>query len=174
MRRVNLSILVWMIYYHLNTSGDTSLCCGTTDYSKSNYLYCSNGKDYSTGPISSCATCVSYQCIDWTFGSAANTAREKSFLARTGEKVYFGVGSYSSANPTPGGLCYRITASNLDRDLIVQMVNTGGDVPNGNVDMQTGDGGFGLFDACTIDTTQMPQFPGTASVWGVGSNFFSL
>lgn len=148
-------------------SQEPELCCATTDYSTTNFLYCVNGKDFGTEPISSCETCVSYQCIDWTFGSVANTARESSFYQRTNEKVYFGVASYSSANTDPGGLCYRITASRLDRDLIVQIVNSGSDVPNGNVDLQTGDGGFGYYDACTQEGTKMPQFSGTADVWGV-------
>lgn len=156
-----------MSCYVIFSNADPSLCCESTDYSTSNYLYCSNGNDYGAGPISSCNTCVSYQCIDWTFGSSANKVREASFLAETGQNVYFGVGSYSSANPTPGGLCYRITAGKLDRDLIVQIVNSGGDVPNGNVDLQTGDGGFGIDDACCAPRTQMPQFSGTAAVWGV-------
>lgn len=154
-------------------AAQSPLCCETTDYSKTNYLYCTNGNNYAAAPITSCATCVSYQCIDWTFGSTANAQREASFLARTGQNVYFGVASYSSANPTPGGLCYRITTNNLNRDLIVQIVNAGGDVPNGNVDLQTGDGGFGLFGACTISSTTMPQFSGTAAVWGVECISFS-
>ena len=151
------------------SSQQLALCCADTDYSKTNFLYCANGKDFSSAPISSCASCVSYQCIDWTFGSAANTVREATFFQETNEKVYFGVGSYSSANTDPGGLCYRITTSSLDRDLIVQIVNSGGDVSNGNVDLQTGDGGFGYYDACTQEDTKMPQFSGTATAWGVRS-----
>jgi len=145
---------------------DQTLCCSTTDYSTTNYLSCTNGKDYPTAPISSWSTCVSYQCIDWTVGSSANAAREADFLATTGQSVYFGVGSYSGVSNS-GGLCYRIKTNSIDRDLIVQIVNSGTDVVSGNVDVQIGDGGFGLYSACTIDSTKMPQFDGLASVWGV-------
>ena len=142
---VSIAVLVQYNLIRFSRAEPTSslqpaLCCANTDYSATNFLYCINGKDFSSAPISSCATCVSYQCIDWTFGSAANTVRESAFYQETKERVYFGVGSYSSANTDPGGLCYRITASSLDRDLIVQIVNSGGDVPNGNVDLQTGEG----------------------------------
>jgi len=149
---------------------DDSLCCGTTDYSNTDYLSCINGKDFPTAPISSCSTCVSYQCIDWTVGSAANAAREADFLAKTGQKIFFGVGSYSG-DAASGGLCYRITTNSIDRDLIVQIVNYGSDVPNGNVDLQVGDGGFGLYDACTSESTKMPQFDGLRSAWGVKTRF---
>ena len=155
-------------YFAVRTqAADTSLCCGSTDYSSTNYLTCSSGKDYSTAPIATCATCASYQCIDWTFGSSANAARETAFFAETGVNVYFGVGSYSKTNHIEAGLCYRITAKNIDRDLIVQIVNMGSDVINGNVDLQTGDGGFGLYNACTQETTKMPQFSGAGTNWGV-------
>ena len=92
-------------------------------------------------------------------------AREKAFFAATGEKVYFGVGSYGN-DQTRAGLCYRITASGVDRDLIVQVVNQGGDVPDGNFDLQVGDGGYGVFDACVADGTTVPQFDGAGSQWG--------
>lgn len=89
--------------------------------------------------------------------------REASFLAATGQSVYFGVGSYGN-NQTRAGLCYRITVASADRDLIVQVVNQGGDVPDGNFDLQVGDGGFGLNGACV--QSNLPQFAGDASVWG--------
>jgi len=91
--------------------------------------------------------------------------REKDFLARTGNNVYLGVGSYGNDN-TRGGKCYRISARGIEKDLIVQSVNLGGDVADNNFDLQTGDGGFGLFDACVIDGTKMPQFGGTGAPWG--------
>ena len=163
----SLWIIINFQFVVITQAVEPTLCCGKTDYSSTNYLTCSNGKDYSTAPIASCATCVSYQCIDWTFGSSANAAREASFFAETGQNVYFGVASYSKANRIEAGLCYRITARNIDRDLIVQIVNRGSDVLDGNVDLQTGDGGFGLYNACTQETTKMPQFSGAASNWGV-------
>ena len=42
----------------------------------------------------------------------------------------------------------------------------GGDVPDGNFDLQMGDGGFGIFDACVSAGTSAPQYDGTASQWG--------
>lgn len=154
---------------------DTSLCCNNTDYSL-NYLNCINGKDFPTSPISNCATCVAYQCLDWTIGSSANTARERDFFSSTGQLVYFGVGS-SGSYPAGGGLCYRLTTDSIDRDVIIQVVNSGSDVPVGNFDVQIADGGFGIYDACTAASTKMPQFNGTAASWGViiyDSYFLSL
>jgi hypothetical protein len=107
--------------------------------------------------------CVSYQCLDWTAGSVSNTKRQAAFKARTGNDVIFGVGSYGD-NTTRAGFCYRIKVSNVARDLIVQVVNQGSDVPDGNFDMMIADGGFGLFDACA-DGAQ-PQYATTPSVWG--------
>ena len=70
------------------------------------------------------ATCVSYQCIDWTIGSVANKVREESFYQRTGQQVYFGVGSYGN-NASRAGQCYRISVSSVSRDILVQVVNRG-------------------------------------------------
>lgn len=167
----NISLLLVLILLLLSSTVNsiTDGCCLGTDYS-ANYLNCQNAADFTT-PITSCSTCVAYQCIDWTYGSNANRAREASFLAETGQKVYFGVGTYSY-NQEAGGLCYRITTNALDRDLIVQIINYGGDVPSGNVDLQVGDGGFGLYNACVAPDTEMPQFSGSAEVWGVG--FFEI
>lgn len=164
----NCFFVLLSAYLSTVSLADKSLCCENVDYSTTDYLHCSPGSQYSTAPINNCATCVAYQCIDWTFGSAANAAREAAFFGRTGQQVYFGVGSHTSGlNPNNGGLCYRITTNNLARDLIVQVVNKGDDVPIGNVDLQTADGGFGLFDACTKTGTTMPQFNSTATPWGV-------
>ena len=76
-------------------------------------------------------------------------AREQSYFDRTGDSVYFGVGSYGN-DQTRAGNCYRVTAGSVDRDLIVQVVNQGGDVPDGNFDLQVGDGGYGAFDGMNI------------------------
>ena len=110
--------------------------------------------------------CIRDRCIDWTVGSSLNAIRESQFLAQSGQDVYFGVASYGS-NPNGGGICYRISTDSIAKDIIVQIVNYGGDVPAGNVDLQVADGGFGLFDACTPTSTKMPQFNSTAGVWGV-------
>lgn len=118
------------------------------------------------GTISSCSTCVSYQCIDWTAGSVANKQREAAFLARTGNDVYFGVGSYGN-NQARGGLCYRVSVSSVEKDLLVQVVNQGADVPDGNFDLMVSDGGFGLFDSCSSEGTTLPMYGGPGSVWGL-------
>ena len=137
------------------------LCCSTVSYAGS-WSYCNSAAGLS---MTSCATCAAYQCIDWTAGSAAMQAREQSYFAATGDAVYFGVGSYGN-DQTRAGKCYRISASGIDRDLIVQVVNQGGDVPDGNFDLQVGDGGYGVFDACVSDGTSVPQFDGSGSQWG--------
>ena len=142
-----------------------ALCCLSTDYSQSDFFNCESGVIANT-PIASCAACVAYQCIDWSIGSAANTAREAEYFAQTGDSVYFGVASYSNVT-TSAGLCYRVTSPSIDRDLIVQIVDMGYGVNNGNINLQMADGGFGPSDACTIESTSMPQFTGSAAVWGV-------
>ena len=67
---------------------------------------------------------MSYQCIDWTIGSNANAIREASFFQRTGQSVYFGVGSYGN-NATRAGFCYRIKLSSVIKDVVIQVVNQG-------------------------------------------------
>jgi len=86
-------------------------------------------------------------------------------LQRTGQKVFFGVGSYGN-QASRAGNCYRITVGGLNTDLIVQVVNSGGDVPDNNFDLQMGDGGFGIFNGCTNDYTPLPQFDGSSANWG--------
>jgi len=71
-----------------------------------------------------CNTCMAYQCLDWTVGSRTNAQREAAFRARTGQDVYFGVGSYGD-NMTRAGYCYRLTVTNVLKDIIVQVVNQG-------------------------------------------------
>ena len=100
-----------------------------------------------------------------TVGSARNKAREASFLSRTNTKVYFGVGSYGNDNSN-AGYCLRITTDAIDRDIIAQVVNQGSDVHADNFDLQTADGGFGIFDACSIDGTSIPQYTGPGEAWG--------
>jgi len=159
---------VWGYIHDLAAASvDKRFCCGSTDYSTLDYrTQCINGKDFPVDPIASCATCVAYQCLDWTVGSNGNAAREASFFAETNMNVYFGVGSYGS-NVNGGGLCYRMTTNSIDRDLIVQIINYGSDVPAGNFDLQVAAGGHGIYDACTAAGTKMPQFNGSADAWGV-------
>jgi len=115
--------------------------------------------------MTSCATCAAYQCLDWTAGSAGMQYREESYFNNSGDSVYFGVGSYGN-DAKRAGKCYRITTDSIDRDLIVQVVNQGLDVPDGNFDLMLADGGFGLFDACTAPASNNPQFYGKSSLWG--------
>lgn len=103
--------------------------------------------------------------MDWTVGSVAMKAREQEFLTRTGNDVFLGVGSYGN-DRRRGGKCYRITATGIAKDIIVQSVNLGGDVADNNFDIQTGDGGHGLFNGCTIEGTTLPQFGGSGFQWG--------
>ena len=151
---------------------DPTLCCSGTDYSKINYYNCESGV-LPLAPISTCATCVAYQCIDWTLGSAANAAREADYFAQTGDSVYFGVGSYSNRT-SYAGLCLRVSSASIDRDLIVQIVDQGYGLDSGNINLQVGDGGFGGTDACTIESTTMPQFAGPGTNWGVSFSCTSV
>ena len=98
-------------------------------------------------------------------GSSRHATREASFLSRTKNKVYFGVGSYGNSNLN-AGYCLRISTNVIDRDVIAQVVNQGSDVDEHNFDLQTADGGFGIFDACVIDGTSLPQYSGTGDAWG--------
>ena len=50
--------------------------------------------------------------------------------------------------------------------MILQVVNQGSDVHEGNFDLLLADGGFGLFDACTNSGTSIPQYGANASSWG--------
>lgn len=75
------------------------------------------------------------------------------------------MGSYGN-DQSRAGKCYRISVNGADRDLIVQDINQGGDVPDGNFDIQVADGGFGIYDACTASGTGLPQFWGDDSQWG--------
>jgi hypothetical protein len=139
------------------------LCCAATSYASTNWGNCAASA--STSQSADCSQCIAFQCIDWTAGSVGMKGREATYASRTGDNVFFGVGSYGN-DQTRAGKCYRITASNLDRDIIVQSVNQGPDVPDANFDIQVGDGGFGLNNACTVGTTSTPQFDGVASDWG--------
>jgi len=103
--------------------------------------------------------------MDWTFGSQVLQKAEASFKSSTGENVYLGVGSFGSSDQMAGlGSCFRITVAGVDRDLIVQSINTGSDVQGNQFDLQVGDGGFGANNKCAGSTTSM--FPGSTAPWG--------
>ena len=124
-----------------------------------------NSADFTLGKVTTCNNCVAYQCIDWTTGSQANQQREEAFLRRTGQDVYFGVGSYGNIQ-SRGGLCYRITVTSVKKDLLVQVINQGADVPDGNFDLMLGAGGFGLYDSCSSAGTSIPMYNAPSDAWG--------
>jgi len=106
-----------------------------------------------------------YACIDWTFGSKKLLQAESTFTSLTGQSVYFGVGSFGSKDQMAGlGACYRLKVQGVDRDLIVQSINTGSDVQGNQFDLQVGDGGFGANNKCAGTSTAM--FPGSTTSWG--------
>jgi len=103
--------------------------------------------------------------MDWTFGSRQNRASEAAFQNETGLDVYFGVGSFGSKDQMSGlGACYRLKVESVDRDLILQSINTGSDVQGNQFDLQVGDGGFGANNKCVGASASM--FPGAMDVWG--------
>eukprot|EP00475_Leptophrys_vorax_P024610 TRINITY_DN33_c0_g1_i1.p1 TRINITY_DN33_c0_g1~~TRINITY_DN33_c0_g1_i1.p1 ORF type:complete len:344 (+),score=98.01 TRINITY_DN33_c0_g1_i1:106-1137(+) len=108
-----------------------------------------------------------YACMDWTFGSTAMKAAEEAFNSQYNDSVYFGVGTFgSSADPIRGlGACYRLKIDGMDRDIIAQSINTGGDVSGNQFDLQIGDGGAGAFNNCAGKSFSM--FPGSYDgTWG--------
>lgn len=106
-----------------------------------------------------------FACMDWTFGSVSMKAAEEAFNKANKDSVYFGVGSFGSSDQMKGlGACYRMKVDGVDRDLIVQAVNTGSDVQGNQFDMQVGDGGFGANNKCVGSSGDM--YPGDVSAWG--------
>jgi len=95
--------------------------------------------------------------------------QEGKFNSRTGDDVYFGVGTYGSDDQQKGlGMCVRMKIEGMDRDVIAQGVNTGSDVTGNQFDLQVGDGGAGIFNACVGGSTPGvdSMFPGSKSAWG--------
>lgn len=109
---------------------------------------------------------MAFACMDWTFGSTAMRKQESEFSSRTGQKVYFGVGTYGTSDDIQRGLgaCYRLQVEGVDRDLLVQSINTGSDVDGNQFDLQIGDGGAGAFNTCAGSGSSM--YPGDYSAWG--------
>jgi len=112
---------------------------------------------------------AAFACMDWTFGSKTLQRQEATFLTRTGEDVFFGVGSFGSDDAQKGlGSCVRMKVDGVSKEIIAQSINTGSDVSGNQFDLQVGDGGAGLFNACAggsnpgVDS----MFPGTKDVWG--------
>jgi len=104
-------------------------------------------------------------CMDWTFGSQSMLKAESAFNSREGENVYFGVGTYGTSDGMRGiGACFRLTVDTMDKNLIVQSVNTGSDVSGNQFDLQVGAGGAGAYNNCAGKAGSM--FPGSTDVWG--------
>ena len=51
---------------------------------------------------------MAFACMDWTSGSVAMKAAEQTYKDRTGESVYFGVGTYGTGDDPQRclGACY--------------------------------------------------------------------
>lgn len=92
---------------------------------------------------------------------------EEMFAVENGP-IYLGVGSFGSDDQMGGlGGCYRLKVDGLDRDLIVQAINTGPDVTGNQFDLQIGDGGFGANNKCAGGSGGgSSMFPGDVSAWG--------
>jgi len=120
-----------------------------------------------------------FACMDWTFGAKKIQEQEAKFTSRTGENVWFGVGTFgTSDDPMMGlGACYRLVVKetacydrmagkDLEKHIIAQSINTGFDVSNIQFDLQIGNGGTGAFNNCAGKGWSM--FPGefNQETWG--------
>jgi len=146
-----------------------SLGCGIpcySDGSKTQGGYFCQNNDQAKGTSTLGVTYAAYGCVDWSFQSKRMQEAEKDFFQKTGQDVYFGVGTFGSQQDKDAlGQCLRITVQGVDKDLIVQAVNTGGDVFSNQFDLQMGDGGFGAFNSCAGDATTS-MYSGTQDQWG--------
>merc|ERR1712187_266432 len=91
---------------------------------------------------------------------------------RTDNDVFFGVGTFGTGDDAQRGLgaCYRIQVEGMEKDLLVQSINTGSDVSGFQFDLQVGDGGAGLFNTCAGGSSpgHDTMYPGPYSddTWG--------
>lgn len=61
--------------------------------------------------------------------------------------IKFGVGTYGDSEAMKGiGKCFRMKHDMSNTELIVQSINTGGDVSGNQFDLTQGDGGTGIFN----------------------------
>lgn len=119
---------------------------------------------------------MAFACMDWTFGSRAMQVAEAEFKQRTGNDVYFGVGTFGTSDDVIRGIgaCYRMQIGSegggVAKDLLVQSINTGSDVSGFQFDLQTGDGGAGAFNTCAGGASpgHDTMYPGpySADTWG--------
>eukprot|EP00035_Acanthoeca_spectabilis_P005924 m.118823 g.118823 ORF g.118823 m.118823 type:complete len:428 (-) comp13260_c1_seq4:575-1858(-) len=127
-------------------------------------LYRPSGYDTPNACDPTATTHAAYACMDWGVGSGAMIAA--AVAEGMNATHFFGVGSYGSGNDNLGK-CFEIDIG-IGRLALLQVVNTGGDVATGQFDLQMGDGGFGVFNACAAPTTggAPPMFSGPTSAFG--------
>lgn len=96
-----------------------NLCCATTNYTQK-FLsqQCLPASAPNLGTVNSCDTCLIYQCVDWSAGSASMAVREELFFNQTGERVFLGVGSYGNDN-SKAGLCVRMTVEGSQNNIMI-------------------------------------------------------
>lgn len=144
---------------------DKEMCCSSFSYADYDISTCYNPADKSLGDVASCATCVSYFCLDWLPGSQEMIERESLYFNNTNDKVYFGFGAYGFES-SRGGYCYRLTVDSIDRDIIVQVIHQAGSAVDGDFDLYMAGGGLGNSNACTVEGSTVPQYLSTESQWG--------
>jgi hypothetical protein len=91
--------------------------------------------------------------------SAANVEAEEEF---TGEVVMF------HSRKGFGQICCDTPGKWFEKDIIAQSINTGSDVSGNQFDLQVGDGGAGIFDACVGGSAPGldSMFAGSKESWG--------
>lgn len=124
-----------------------------------------------------------YMCVDWSVGSERMAFAQYNYKQQSGEDVVFGVGSYGSSENKNIGKCYKFFTNPPSNPIIAQVTNYGADIKSSQFDIQTGGGGFGVWNACAERTDRTrsntnpcpnkdledipirPQFPGSKSGW---------
>merc|ERR1712070_854783 len=86
--------------------------------------------------------------------------QQAAFQQRTGEGVFFGVGTFGTADDAQRGLgsCFRVQVDGVSKDLLLQSINTGSDVSGNQFDLQIGDGGAGAFKTCPSTQRSAPPW----------------
>ena len=158
-------------FYHNQSAHCSTTGCGSCFNAGARTGVKCKGSGGSTGyycPSETTATSgdITFACMDWTLGSSAMRAAETAFTKRTGEDVFFGVGTFGTSSDAQHGLaaCYRLHVDGVTKDIIAQSINTGHDVAGNQFDLQIGAGGAGAFNTCAGDARSM--FPGTVAAWG--------
>lgn len=112
-----------------------------------------------------CPDQYNFACLDWAFGSKNMQKAEQAFNKRTNMNVKFGIGTYGENDEMRGiGKCFRMKHDGSDQELLVQSINTGGDVSGNQFDLMQGDGGTGAFNWCAGNDWSI--YPGDNDAWG--------